>query len=126
MLLNLISNAVKFTPEGGAVSVKVAPRDAATVRVSVVDTGIGIAAKDLERLAQPFEQVEGQHSKSTQGTGLGLALTKSLIELHGGAMTIESEPGRGTTVWFDLPTRAPEGAVAPVGAPAQRVQARAA
>jgi two-component system, cell cycle sensor histidine kinase PleC len=126
VLLNLISNAVKFTPEGGAVSVKVAPRDAATVRVSVVDTGIGIAAKDLERLAQPFEQVEGQHSKSTQGTGLGLALTKSLIELHGGAMTIESEPGRGTTVWFDLPTRAPEGAVAPVGAPAQRVQARAA
>lgn len=126
VLLNLISNAVKFTPEGGAVSVKVAPRDAATVRVSVVDTGIGIAAKDLERLAQPFEQVEGQHSKSTQGTGLGLALTKSLIELHGGTMTIESEPGRGTTVWFDLPTRAPEGAVAPVGAPAQRVQARAA
>jgi two-component system cell cycle sensor histidine kinase PleC len=126
VLLNLISNAVKFTPEGGAVSVKVAPRDAATVRVSVVDTGIGIAAKDLKRLAQPFEQVEGQHSKSTQGTGLGLALTKSLIELHGGAMTIESEPGRGTTVWFDLPIRAPEGAVAPVGAPAQRVQARAA
>lgn len=126
VLLNLISNAVKFTPEGGAVSVTVAPRDADTVRVSVVDTGIGIAAKDLERLAQPFEQVEGQHSKSTQGTGLGLALTKSLIELHGGAMTIESEPGRGTTVWFDLPTRAPEGAVAPVGAPAQRVQARAA
>lgn len=126
VLLNLISNAVKFTPEGGAVSVTVAPRDADTVRVSVADTGIGIAAKDLERLAQPFEQVEGQHSKSTQGTGLGLALTKSLIELHGGAMTIESEPGRGTTVWFDLPTRAPEGAVAPVGAPAQRVQARAA
>ncbi|SJM65006.1 Two-component sensor histidine kinase PleC [Brevundimonas diminuta 3F5N] len=126
VLLNLISNAVKFTPEGGAVSVTVAPRDADTVRVSVVDTGIGIAAKDLERLAQPFEQVEGQHSKSTQGTGLGLALTKSLIELHGGALTIESEPGRGTTVWFDLPTRAPEGAMAPVGAPVQRVQARAA
>jgi two-component system cell cycle sensor histidine kinase PleC len=126
VLLNLISNAVKFTPEGGAVSVIVAPRDADTVRVSVADTGIGISAKDLERLAQPFEQVEGQHSKSTQGTGLGLALTKSLIELHGGAMTIDSEPGRGTTVWFDLPLRAPQGAVAPVGAPVQRVQPRAA
>ncbi len=126
VLLNLISNAVKFTPEGGAVSVTVAPRDADTVRVSVADTGIGIAAKDLARLARPFEQVEGQHSKSTQGTGLGLALTKSLIELHGGALTIDSEPGRGTTVWFDLPTRAPEGAMAPAGAPIQRIQPRAA
>ncbi|MEN5146232.1 cache domain-containing sensor histidine kinase [Brevundimonas diminuta] len=124
VLLNLISNAVKFTPEGGAVAVRVAPRDADTVRVSVMDTGIGIAAKDLERLARPFEQVEGQHSKSTQGTGLGLALTKSLIELHGGDMTIESEPGRGTIVWFDLPIRAPEGAMGPSGAPARRVQAQ--
>ncbi|AYG94175.1 PAS domain-containing sensor histidine kinase [Brevundimonas naejangsanensis] len=126
VLLNLISNAVKFTPEGGAVAVTVSPRDADTVRVSVSDTGIGIAATDLERLAQPFEQVEGQHSKSTQGTGLGLALTRSLVELHGGRLTIDSEPGHGTTVWFDLPMRAPEGAVAPIGAPARRVQSRAA
>ncbi|MND75314.1 Non-motile and phage-resistance protein [compost metagenome] len=126
VLLNLISNAVKFTPEGGAVAVTVAPRDAETVRVSVADTGIGIAAEDLQRLARPFEQVEGQHSKSTQGTGLGLALTKSLVELHGGRLTIDSEPGRGTVVWFDLPMRAPEGAVAPLGAPVQRVQSRAA
>lgn len=126
VLLNLISNAVKFTPEGGAVTVTVAAHDADHVRVSVTDTGIGIAAADLERLAQPFEQVEGQHSKTTQGTGLGLALTKSLIELHRGRMTIESEPGQGTTVWFDLPLRAPEGAMAPVGAPVQRVQPQAA
>jgi two-component system cell cycle sensor histidine kinase PleC len=126
VMLNLISNAVKFTPEGGAVTVTVAAHDADHVRVSVTDTGIGIAAADLERLAQPFEQVEGQHSKTTQGTGLGLALTKSLIELHRGRMTIESEPGHGTTVWFDLPLRAPEGAMAPVGAPVQRVQPQAA
>jgi two-component system cell cycle sensor histidine kinase PleC len=126
VLLNLISNAVKFTPEGGAVTVTVAPHDADHVRVSVTDTGIGIAAADLERLAQPFEQVEGQHSKTTQGTGLGLALTKSLIELHRGRMTIESEPGHGTTVWFDLPVRAPQGAMAPLGAPVQRVQPQAA
>ena len=126
VLLNLISNAVKFTPEGGAVTVTVAAHDADHVRVSVTDTGIGIAAADLERLAQPFEQVEGQHSKTTQGTGLGLALTKSLIELHRGQMTIESEPGHGTTVWFDLPLRAPEGAMAPAGAPVQRVQSQAA
>ncbi|MGH7028121.1 PAS domain-containing sensor histidine kinase [Brevundimonas sp.] len=126
VMLNLISNAVKFTPEGGAVTVTVAPHDADHVRVSVTDTGIGIAAADLDRLAQPFEQVEGQHSKTTQGTGLGLALTKSLIELHRGRMTIESEPGHGTTVWFDLPLRAPEGAMAPAGAAPQRVQAQAA
>jgi two-component system cell cycle sensor histidine kinase PleC len=126
VLLNLISNAVKFTPEGGAVTVTVAPHDADHIRVSVTDTGIGIASADLERLAQPFEQVEGQHSKTTQGTGLGLALTKSLIELHRGRMTIESEPGHGTTVWFDLPVCAPQGAMAPLGAPVQRVQPQAA
>ena len=126
VMLNLISNAVKFTPEGGAVTVTVAAQDADHVRVSVTDTGIGINAADLDRLAQPFEQVEGQHSKTTQGTGLGLALTKSLIELHRGQMTIESEPGHGTTVWFDLPLRAPEGAMAPAGAPPQRVQSQAA
>ena len=122
VLLNLISNAVKFTPEGGAVRVSVVPRDDETVRIAVADTGIGISADDLARLAQPFEQVEGQHSKSTQGTGLGLALTKSLIELHRGRMTIDSEPGRGTTVWFDLPVKAPQGAMKPVSGPVQRVQ----
>ena len=126
VMLNLISNAVKFTPEGGAVTVTIAAQGADHVRLSVTDTGIGIAAADLDRLAQPFEQVEGQHSKTTQGTGLGLALTKSLIELHRGRMTIESEPGRGTTVWFDLPLRAPQGAMAPAGAEPQRVQSRAA
>ena len=83
-------------------------------------------ALDGHLAAMQFEQVEGQHSKTTQGTGLGLALTKSLIELHRGRMTIESEPGHGTTVWFDLPIRAPEGAMAPAGAPVQRVQSQAA
>ena len=72
------------------------------VRIAVADTGIGIAAEDIGRLAQPFVQVENQHAKTTQGTGLGLALTKSLIEMHGASMTIDSEQGRGTTVWFDL------------------------
>ncbi len=109
VLLNLISNAVKFTPEGGQVTVRVERRGPDHVRIAVTDTGIGIAAKDLSRLAQPFEQVEGQHSKTTQGTGLGLALTRSLIELHQGQMVIDSEPGVGTTVRFDLPIRAPQG-----------------
>jgi len=107
VMLNLISNAVKFTPEGGSITVSVQPMTSGRIRIAVVDTGIGIAAEDLARLAQPFEQVEGQHSKTTQGTGLGLALTKSLIELHGGQMVMESKPGAGTTVSFDIPVRRP-------------------
>ena len=75
------------------------------VRVSVADTGIGISAEDLVRLARPFEQIESQHSKTQQGTGLGLALTKSLVEMHGGVLEMESEPGHGTTVSFILPVR---------------------
>ena len=118
VVLNLLSNAVKFTPEGGDIVVSLTREDDDRVRVAVTDTGIGIASEDLGRLARPFEQVEGQHSKTTQGTGLGLALTKALIELHGGTLTLESEPGRGTTVSFDLPIRKP-------GQPAER-QARAA
>jgi two-component system cell cycle sensor histidine kinase PleC len=107
VVLNLISNAVKFTPEGGDIVVALSRQDDHRLRVAVTDTGIGIAAEDLERLARPFEQVEGQHSKTTQGTGLGLALTKSLIELHGGVLTMVSEPGRGTTVSFDVPIQRP-------------------
>ncbi|MFA4892846.1 ATP-binding protein [Brevundimonas sp.] len=109
VVLNLISNAVKFTPEGGDIVVALSREDDDRVRLAVTDTGIGIAAKDLDRLARPFEQVEGQHSKTTQGTGLGLALTKSLIELHGGVLTIASEPGQGTTVGFVLPIRRADG-----------------
>ncbi|NBB64378.1 PAS domain S-box protein [Pseudomonas sp. ODNR1LW] len=120
ILLNLISNAVKFTPEGGAVTLTLTPfRGPAgedRVRIACADTGIGIAAEDLTRLARPFEQVEGQHAKTTQGTGLGLALTKSLIELHGGQLSIQSEPGVGTVVSFDLPTRRPTSSVTPMKA----------
>lgn len=107
VMLNLISNAVKFTPEGGAIVVSVDRHGEDRARIAVTDTGIGIAAEDLGRLARPFEQVEGQHSKTTQGTGLGLALTKSLIELHHGQMVIDSQPGQGTTVSFDIPLRRP-------------------
>jgi len=106
VLLNLLSNALKFTPRGGRVTVRVADlRDdqLARVKVSVEDTGIGISAQDLARLARPFEQIESQHAKTQQGTGLGLALSKSLVEMHGGSLEIESEPGVGTTVSFLLP-----------------------
>ena len=73
--------------------------------VSVSDNGIGISAEDLPRLAQPFEQVETKHARATQGTGLGLALTKSLIEMHQGRFEMASTPGEGTTVTVILPVR---------------------
>ncbi len=104
ILLNLISNAVKFTPRGGQVSLT-ATRLGDQISLAVRDTGIGISPEDLERLARPFEQVETQHAKTQQGTGLGLALTKSLIEMHGGRLLMESEPGAGTTVTVFLPLR---------------------
>jgi two-component system cell cycle sensor histidine kinase PleC len=106
VLLNLLSNAIKFTPRAGRVIVRAEVRRdplGERVRVSVTDTGIGIAAEDLARLAKPFEQVESQHAKTTQGTGLGLALTKSLVEMHDGALEMTSTPGDGTTVSFILP-----------------------
>ena len=111
ILLNLLSNAVKFTPAGGRVSIRVREeRDG--VRLTVQDTGIGIDPADLPRLAAPFEQVESQQSKTIQGTGLGLALSKAFVEMHGSNLTIESTPGRGTQVSFVLPR--PQGAVEPL------------
>jgi two-component system cell cycle sensor histidine kinase PleC len=106
ILLNLLSNAVKFTPRGGRVAIK-AERVGAYLRLSVKDTGIGISPEDLARLARPFEQVETQHAKTTQGTGLGLALTRSLIEMHGGRLELVSEPGLGTTAAVALPINRP-------------------
>ena len=108
VLLNLLSNAIKFTPRAGSVTVSADVRRdpfGDLIKVSVADTGIGIAKEDLARLAMPFEQVESQFSKTTQGTGLGLALTKSLITLHDGVLEMHSTPGEGTTVSFTLPVR---------------------
>ncbi len=102
IMLNLLSNAIKFTPEGGRVILTGRViRD--FVVISVTDTGIGIAEDDIDKLAKPFSQIENQHSKTYQGTGLGLALSKSLIELHGGSLKITSKLGQGTTVSFTLP-----------------------
>jgi two-component system cell cycle sensor histidine kinase PleC len=106
VLLNLLSNAVKFTPRGGRITVRAESRNdplGERVRIIVRDSGIGIAPEDLARLAQPFEQIENQHAKTQQGTGLGLALTKSLVEMHGGMLDIQSAPGEGTAVSFSVP-----------------------
>jgi two-component system cell cycle sensor histidine kinase PleC len=108
IILNLLSNALKFTPAGGQVQVGAEMRrdgPVDRVRLTVRDTGIGISPEDLDRLARPFEQIENQHSKTQQGTGLGLALTKSLVELHQGVLELTSEPGVGTTACVTLPIR---------------------
>jgi two-component system, cell cycle sensor histidine kinase PleC len=105
VLLNLLSNAVKFTEPGGTISIEASPLDGA-LRVSVTDTGIGIPADHLSKLGKPFEQVESQHSKKHKGTGLGLALSRSFVEMHGGNLAIESEENVGTIVSFTLPIAA--------------------
>ena len=101
ILLNLLSNAVKFTPAGGRVTIRAALEDGA-IGISVQDTGIGIAAADLEKALRPFGQIDSRLSRKYQGTGLGLPLAKSMIELHGGRLDIASTPGSGTTatIWF--------------------------
>jgi len=108
VLLNLLSNAIKYTPSGGSIVITAMPRTSPTggqVAVSVRDTGIGIPKDDLARLARPFEQVDSHLVRTTAGTGLGLALTKSLVEMHRGELMLESTPGEGTTVSFLLPVR---------------------
>jgi signal transduction histidine kinase len=106
IMLNLLSNAVKFTPAGGNVTVGAALTADGKVTVSVTDTGIGIAPKDLARIFEPFQQAEATTARPHEGTGLGLAITKNLVELNGGVLTIESEVGVGTTVAVRLAARA--------------------
>jgi cell cycle sensor histidine kinase DivJ len=102
MIVNLVTNGVKFTPRGGQVTLSAA-RSGSSVEIAVRDTGIGIAPEDVRRLGRPFEQVDGAHTKKQEGTGLGLALVKALALLHGGDVTIESRLGEGTSVRLLLP-----------------------
>ncbi|HEY5896228.1 MAG TPA: GAF domain-containing protein [Burkholderiales bacterium] len=104
ILLNLLSNAVKFTPDGGRVDV-VAKLAGSNVEIAVRDTGIGIAPADQSSLFEEFKQVGSDSRRKAEGTGLGLALTKRFVELHGGAIRVESEPGKGSTFAFSLPLR---------------------
>jgi cell cycle sensor histidine kinase DivJ len=101
MLVNLVSNGVKFTPRGGKVTVTATVKDGIILAVS--DTGTGIAKADLEKLGKPFEQVEGAQIRAKEGTGLGLALVKALAGLHGGEMAMQSALGEGTIVVLRLP-----------------------
>jgi signal transduction histidine kinase len=125
VLINLLSNASKFTPEGGSIHVsavrtsvplpmpgsrtgespRLVPRDA--VWVSVRDTGVGIKPEDMEKLFKVFSQVDSSSTRQQQGTGLGLALCKQFVELHGGTIGVESMYGEGSTFWFVLPLEGP-------------------
>jgi signal transduction histidine kinase len=97
-----MSNAVKFTPSGGRVSIRVAI-ESDGLSIAVTDSGIGIAPSDLEKAMRPFGQIDSRMARKYQGTGLGLPLTKSMIELHGGRLSLDSETGKGTTATIWLP-----------------------
>jgi PAS domain S-box-containing protein len=103
VLLNLMSNSIKFTETGGSVTVDAKIDAAGRLAVSVIDTGIGIAAGDVAKVLQPFEQVDSALNRRSEGTGLGLPLAKRLVELHGGTLELDSTPGVGTTTRFILP-----------------------
>jgi PAS domain S-box-containing protein len=103
VLLNLVSNAVKFTMQGGTVAVSAILEPPGRVVITVADTGIGMAPDDIPLALQPFGQIDNSLSRPHGGTGLGLPLAQRLIELHGGSMTIESRLGEGTTVTVTLP-----------------------
>jgi signal transduction histidine kinase len=105
MLLNLVSNAVKFTPQGGHVTIG-ARRLADTVEISVSDDGIGIAESEFEHLFEEFRQVDSDIAREQHGTGLGLALTKRFVELHGGQIRLASELGKGSVFTLSLPLAA--------------------
>jgi PAS domain S-box-containing protein len=128
VLINLLNNAVKFTPQGGKITVEVnypCPplghslgninptllqlsdlSDADFLRIAIIDTGIGIAAENINKLFQPFIQIDSALNRQYEGTGLGLALVKRLVELHGGHIHVTSEVGQGSCFVFDLPCNA--------------------
>jgi signal transduction histidine kinase len=102
VLFNLLDNAVRFTPSGGRVTVR-ASRINGVVDVTVADTGPGIAPEHLPRLFERFYRVDSARSRDEGGTGIGLAIARSVVEAHGGRIWAESEPGKGSTFTFQLP-----------------------
>ena len=114
IMLNLLSNAIKFTAEGGKVDVEAlvaqngvlgSDETVPAIRISVSDTGVGIKPEDQDRVFAVFEQVDASYSKAREGTGLGLALSKRLVEVHGGTISVESEgvDGKGSTFTVVIP-----------------------
>jgi two-component system phosphate regulon sensor histidine kinase PhoR len=108
VLINLIDNALKYTPEGGRVTARATAAVGQGVVVDVADTGIGIPPADLPRITERFYRVDKARSRELGGTGLGLAIVKHLVIAHGGELHIDSRLGQGTTVRFTIPTAARE------------------
>jgi signal transduction histidine kinase/CheY-like chemotaxis protein len=125
IIFNLLSNAVKFTPEGGRIDTSARLVDG-DLEVAVRDTGTGIASDDQARIFEEFQQVSQPGAQKREGTGLGLALTRALVELHGGRIWVESELGVGSTFTFRLPLRRPAGTEAPAPARAPAAEPAAA
>ncbi len=103
VLYNYLSNAIKFTPDGGSITIRIDGQGPDLFRLSVVDTGVGIEREDFARLFVEFQQLDGSTAKKWQGTGLGLALTKKIVEAHGGRVEVQSTPGVGSTFSAILP-----------------------
>ena len=103
ILVNLLSNAIKFTPEGGRVTLRIWCRPESGHVFQIIDSGIGIALEDIPKALAPFRQVESELNRTVEGTGLGLPLSKALVELHSGSLDLQSEVGAGTTVTVRFP-----------------------
>jgi len=103
ILVNILSNAIKFTDAGGLITVSAWPREENGFVFQITDAGIGIAPEDIETALSQFGQVDGKLSRKYEGTGLGLPLTKALVEQHGGTLELQSDVGKGTTVTIRLP-----------------------
>jgi PAS domain S-box-containing protein len=105
MLVNFLSNGIKFTPKGGDVAACARLEPDGAIAIAVVDTGIGMAQDDIPQALSPFRQLEGSHGRRYEGTGLGLSLTKAMLELHEGTLLVDSKIGAGTTVTAHFPPR---------------------
>jgi two-component system phosphate regulon sensor histidine kinase PhoR len=108
ILINLLDNAIKYTPEGGRVTVSAIERDSKDIQFSVEDNGIGIPKEDLSRIFERFYRVDKGRSKELGGTGLGLSIVKHLVQAHGGRVWVESQIGKGSTFYLTLPKRREE------------------
>lgn len=105
-IVNLLSNANKFTPDGGRIVLVATTESSRDLTIAIADTGIGMTEEQIAQALKPFAQVQSEYSRQHEGTGLGLTITKSMIELHGGRMVISSTPDVGTMVAFTLPLTA--------------------